>query len=973
MSDARKFRFVSPGIFLSEVDQSGIPALPDLVGPVIIGRSERGPGMIPTKVGSFSEFVEKFGNPIPGRGGTLDVWREGNYSSPTYAAYAAQAYLRAAVGPITFMRLMGTQSPSATTAGHAGWTTQAVPATSLASNGGPFGLFVFASGAIGDTHTGSLAAVWYMDSGSVPVLSGNTVSGVAYEFAGTVLKSDSSGQFKVRIIGDGPVELENVTFTLSESSDNFIRKVFNTNPQNVGSTAITENLKDYWLGETYERCIATKGLAGVEAYGAIMAITSGSSLQGNHERDMPYRDAHTGWFFAQNLSADTSSYTYDGMQKLFKFVGINGHGEWLQNNIKISISNVQASKNENVPYGTFDVVVRRASDSDIRPVILERFSACDLDPGSPNYIGIKVGDIYQVWDDIEKRYREYGNYPSRSEYIRVVMNEAVDNGGAAAALLPFGVYGPPRFPSWTFFSGSTSYGGHPSTTAYALGATYIPNVPASADATQALSTVGLFGTASIEYPKVGVRVNCTDDGVNPTSNAYFGLQTGKSSTSTVFDPGYGDYLKAFGNTIISDSGWGDSFGEGSLPGNLVPQWVFTLDEVSGTVGAGWSSATPTSNITEATWVSGSHASGLAWNASSTNMGAVSYKNVLNSKMNRFTSPMFGGFDGLNIMEPEPFRNTTLEGATETGNYAYYTLRRAIDTVADPEVVEMNVACIPGITNEPITKYLLDTVEARADALAIIDVKGGFQPRHEHTDREAAITSRQGNLADVLANMEVRNLNTSYGCAYYPWVKVRDESTGTFLTMPPSVVALGVMANTERAADVWFAPAGFTRGGLSAGAGGLAVTGVETKLTSANRDDLYELNINPIASFPAEGVVVYGQKTLQATQSALDRINVRRLMIYVKRGISRIASTTHFQPNVETTWDDFKGRANAFLASVKSGFGLDGFKIVLDKTTTTADLVDRNIMYAKIFVKPTRSIEFIAIDFIITRSGASFED
>jgi len=971
MSDARKFRFVSPGIFLSEVDQSQIPALPDLVGPVIIGRSERGPGMIPTKVGSFSEFVEKFGNPIPGRGGTLDVWREGNYASPTYAAYAAQAYLRAGVGPITFMRLMGTQSPSATTAGQAGWTTQNVPSTTLASNGGPYGLFVFASGALfSSTNAGTLAAVWYMDSGSVPVLSGTTVSGVAYEYAGTVLKSDSSGQFKVRILGAGSTELENVTFTLSESSDNFIRKVFNTNPQNVGAAASSTSSKKYWLGETYERCVAEKSLAGVESYGAIMAITSGSSLQGNHERDMAYRDAHTGWFFAQNLSADTSSYTYDGMQKLFKFVGINGHGEWLQNNIKISITNIKASKNENVPYGTFDVVVRRASDSDIRPVVLERFSACDLDPSSPNYIGIKVGDVYQVWDDTEKRYREYGSYSNRSQYIRVVMNETVDNGGASAAFLPFGVYGPPRFPSWTFFSGSTSYAGHPSTTAYALGGNLITNVPAVANASQALSTVGLFGTASIEYPKVGARTNCTSDGVNPTTNAYFGLQTGKSSTSTVHDPGYGDYLKAFGYTVVADSDWGDSFGDGTLPGNLVNQWVFTLDEVSGTVGAGWSSTTPTDNITEATWTAGSHATGLSWTATSTHMGTTSYKNVLDSKINRFTSPMFGGFDGLDVTQADPFRNTYTEGGAETTNYAYYTLRRAIDTIADAEVVEMNTACIPGVTNEAITKYLLDTVESRADALAIIDVKGGFQPRHESN---SSISSRQGNLASVLSNMEARNLNTSYGCAYYPWVKVRDESTGTFLNMPPSVVALGVMANTERAADVWFAPAGFTRGGLSTGAGGLAVTGVETKLTSANRDDLYELNINPIASFPAEGVVIYGQKTLQATQSALDRINVRRLMIFVKRGISGIASSTIFQPNVQATWNSFKGRADRFLGGVKVGFGVDDFRVVLDETTTTADLVDRNIMYAKIFIKPTRAAEFIAIDFMIMRSGASFED
>jgi hypothetical protein len=121
--DARKFRFVSPGIFLNEIDQSQVPALPENEGPVIIGRAEKGPGMTPVRVSSFSEFVEKFGYPISGYGGQGDVWRDGNYSSPTYGGYAAQAYLRAGVGPITFIRLMGTQSPDAAAAGYAGWDT----------------------------------------------------------------------------------------------------------------------------------------------------------------------------------------------------------------------------------------------------------------------------------------------------------------------------------------------------------------------------------------------------------------------------------------------------------------------------------------------------------------------------------------------------------------------------------------------------------------------------------------------------------------------------------------------------------------------------------------------------------------------------------------------------------------------------------------------------------------------------------
>ena len=146
-----------------------------------------------------------------------------------------------------------------------------------------------------------------------------------------------------------------------------------------------------------------------------------------------------------------------------------------------------------------------------------------------------------------------------------------------------------------------------------------------------------------------------------------------------------------------------------------------------------------------------------------------------------------------------------------------------------------------------------------------------------------------------------------------------------------------------------------------------------RLTAEQRDRLYEANINPIATFPAEGIVIFGQKTLQVTQSALDRINVRRLLIYVKKEISRIAATTLFQPNVQVTWNAFLGRVEPFLESVQARMGLTGWKVILDESTTTPELVDRNIMYAKVFLKPARAIEFIALDFTITNSGASFED
>jgi phage tail sheath protein FI len=222
-------------------------------------------------------------------------------------------------------------------------------------------------------------------------------------------------------------------------------------------------------------------------------------------------------------------------------------------------------------------------------------------------------------------------------------------------------------------------------------------------------------------------------------------------------------------------------------------------------------------------------------------------------------------------------------------------------------------------------------------------------------------------------MERRSINSSYGAAYYPWVQIRDDIGGGTLYVPPSVPAIGAMAFSDKQKAVWFAPAGFNRGGLSSGAGGFPVVNVRSKLSSRERDDLYEASINPIASFPSEGIVIFGQKTLQTTPSALDRINVRRLMIFVKKEISNIAANLLFEQNVPETWDRFVSQVEPFLSSVRTGFGLSDFRVVLDETTTTPELVDRNIMYAKIFLKPTRAVEFIAIDFNITNTGASFDD
>ena len=185
--------------------------------------------------------------------------------------------------------------------------------------------------------------------------------------------------------------------------------------------------------------------------------------------------------------------------------------------------------------------------------------------------------------------------------------------------------------------------------------------------------------------------------------------------------------------------------------------------------------------------------------------------------------------------------------------------------------------------------------------------------------------------------------------------------------------LGVLASSQASTHLWYAPAGFNRGGLSDGAAGIPVTNVTERLTSKERDKLYEASINPIASFPSTGIVAFGQKTLQENQSALDRINVRRLVIYLKKQISILSTQVLFEQNVQSTWNRFRSLVEPFLANVKVQFGITDYRLILDETTTTPDLIDQNIMYAKIMVKPARAIEYIAIDFVVASTGASFDD
>lgn len=964
MTNAKKFRFVSPGVMTNEVDVSQIPRLPGAVGPVIIGRTQRGPGMMPVKVNNWEEYVATFGEPIRGAG-TGDIWRDGNTTSPQYAAYAARAYLKNS-SPVTIVRLLGEEHDNPTSTGfqRAGWTTTAAAAAAtVGSNGGAYGLFIVPSAsAYTSDITGALAAVWYLQEGAIR-LSGDDMAGtnVGTDGAASLVANIGSGfEFQAVIEDSTGATVKNTTFNFNPRSSKYIRKVFNTNPTLTNSDITdTDSLLTYWLGESFESHLnstvdVNSGSSAGKAYGFVAALENATA---NHAdlQGVSSQPAKTGWTISQDLGTNTGSFDAATQTKLFRFV-VNrgdGSGEWEQSNIKVSILDIKAPKNDFDKYGSFTVAIRAADDTDNNPQFLEVFANVNLNPNSVDYIANRIGDQYVSWDSTQKRHKVLGSFENKSQYVRVEMNTAIEAGGVEPEALPFGVLGVPRYKTTTLISGSTLASAN-SHTPMITGTGSVPHAPLAGGGSIAMVGCPTAFTASLSFPSIVMRVSSSDAGVLEPSDAYFGITTHRLGTVQFFSDDYVDLVRAKPDGV--DSYIPDS--------NTEYSFIFTLDDVVAVSGSS----------TESYWLSGSRQVGSSVTAQATGITGSTdgYQAILSRGHDKFTMPLVGGFDGLDITERDPFRNAYLSkgGGTAQGNYAVHSLKRAVDAVSDVDTLEFNLATIPGITNSTVTDYLIDMVERRNDALAIIDLEGGYVPSHENTSTEL---TRLGSVTSVVNNLKARALNTSYACCYHPWVKVRDPESGFPIWMPPSVVALGTMASSQEKTEVWFAPAGFNRGGLTEGSAGLRVVAVREQLNSKDRDTLYEVNINPIASFPNEGIVIYGQKTLQVTQSALDRINVRRLLLHCRKEISRISARLLFDQNIQVTWKRFKSQVEPFLESIQSRFGLSEFKVILDETTTTADLIDRNVMYAKILLKPSRSVENILIDFVVTRTGASFED
>jgi hypothetical protein len=314
-----------------------------------------------------------------------------------------------------------------------------------------------------------------------------------------------------------------------------------------------------------------------------------------------------------------------------------------------------------------------------------------------------------------------------------------------------------------------------------------------------------------------------------------------------------------------------------------------------------------------------------------------------------SSGSFGAATGDNVSTGAKYYNDITNNNTQGLIANDYV--NMINLLANQDDYRFNVITTPGLidafaSNTPRITSVITNTQNRGDSIYVPDM--------------VAYGSTVG--ATVA---QASNRDTSYAATYWPWCQVLDPETGKNVWVPASTLIPAVYAFNDRAADPWFAPAGINRGGLG------QVIRAEQKLSQANRDNLYDGKVNPIATFPGSGVVVYGQKTLQTKSSALDRVNVRRLLISLKGFISQVAQNLVFEQNTITTRNNFLSIVNPYLESVQQRQGLYAFRVIMDDSNNTADVIDRNELVGQIFIQPTKTAEFIYLDFSVLPTGATF--
>ena len=686
--------------------------------------------------------------------------------------------------------------------------------------------------------------------------------------------------------------------------------------------------------------------------------------------------------------------------------------------VKITIENIQASDTASSGYGTFDVLVRDFYDTDLRRVVLEGYRGCNLDPSSDNFVARKIGDFHMFYDFDRRpgsqRLRHEGLFANRSSYVRIEMHpDVLDASRSEKTALPMGFRGAPHLLTSVRVAGDALketqrllavVGGDLHEVASNVaganagsGAGKEARSPAIANHNTGDAAVGNSEIRSkalarmIELPTpMRQHVHVRDKAkAGLTWGVQFEKKTsvtepnlGKTISSLIenqvkFFPQHSDRNPA--PQVFDNEGTPDSLGL-VLDCDKFNNNMFTLERVQVVTGSSdkpdpghWATARYRRGGSLTDLVDADSKSHAAANTRFLDP-AKDFSHPPSKPYLKFTFPLYGGFDGNNIFNRDKHKMSDhavrmeMDDPNLKGNAENVTasIKKAIDVLTEKSDTDIQLMAIPGMRNPAITDHAVDAVTERFDAMLVMDIEEMDLDGNVVTGSNLTTEGQLVSVENTVSRLKARNLDTSFAAAYFPDVVIQDKTTRTNVACPPSVAVIGAMSLNDRLGHPWFAPAGFARGALK------SVINTSVDLNQANLDLLYGTDINPITSFPQNpeaGNVIFGQKTLQAAASPLDRVNVRRLLIDLRRKVRNVALNFLFEPNREETLSKFSAQVTPILANIQAQRGVSRFKVQIDTTTTTQADVENNTIRGKIFLQPIRSLEFVELDFVVTNQGA----
>jgi len=1010
-------KFGGPRVSTNEIDNTGFAARSPIGVPAsVIGTAQSGPAFVPVTVADKNELFSIFGATDGKKAGPLAA-----YQWLTNAK--ALTYVRVLGVGSGLQRDTSTKSGRVVAAGYVVGENQPsgssaeLSANPFANAGGVPGrtLFLgcFMSESAGSTAFSSaglqgpgsvtpganaavpiLRGVIFAASGVIPRLSSSaegTNGQPLTDFVATPAAATGSGLGAVVLSDSGTVKQEFVMLlnghkgtdarypnVLTASFDmlapNYFASVLNTDPLKLQEAG--HYLYAHWDIHPSLAVVTGSGLLyTTSGAGATLAARSGAEnsaflLTSSISRDtgtstIPDYDSWEDRFSSPKTSWITSQRLGGTTKDLFRFHARSA-GQSTQP-LKISIENIVLSTDPASQYCSFDVVVRDFYDRDSEPVVIEQFRGVNLDPTSERYISRIIGDKNKFYDFdaalVDQRIVEDGSYDNVSAKIRVEVSSAVDDSSIDPAAVPFGF----RRPNHVVTSGSAPMQSV-STTQLSVASSVKRVIEPPLPYRQTI-TVGSGSRAQVDSTLYwGVQF----DHVADLSNVNASLL--KNDTVAAYALHFPTHMTTYMNFSVGSETVGvvDTSENGIVDSDRFCYNAFSLSNVKVVTG---SNALADSDA----WLSATYVrNGSITADDSAKTRALTPNDITNANRRfvKFTTIFQGGFDGVNPFNADEANITddavkadiasTLRGTTAGPSVVSYT--KALNAIKNTLEADVQIVAIPGIRQPTVIDAAISTVEERVDALLLVD-----PVLYDSTDAVVSAGSANPPSPTFTAQeFAARSLNSSFAAAYFPDVIMRDPTTKTNVTAPGTVAALAAISLNDSIGRPWLAPAGLSRGAV--------VDGVEPRviLSQEQINVLYDAALNPIISFASpesggiarrSGAVVWGQKTLYTkANSALDRVNVRRLLIAIRRIVRKTVMSILFEPNRESTLARFTSVVNPQLQRIQKERGLNGYRVLVDSTTTTQADIENNTVRGKILLAPVKSTEFVSLDFTVTNNG-----